>query len=224
MHMLYVRVCACTCASGDLYTNVQCLRMSGSHAAGAGPAVLVSVSDWSPDNRIGTGDFMDGWAAAAAAAGAKVMDGEKPYLQQIASLTAAMDYPHVTDYTLSAVLEPGKRAELSKILREGYENATSPLSSILFGNYNPGDKSNHDTAFAWRGMDVIIVAAYWKRSEGGAAVSPHTYIRTLIFPVLIFSTRKLLESGHIIHATFASAGSGRFGGLSSKASGGMNMG
>ena len=40
----------------------------------AGPVALMSVVDWSPDNRTGSADYVDGWLQTAKAADAMVVD------------------------------------------------------------------------------------------------------------------------------------------------------
>ena len=67
----------------------------------------------------------------------------------------------VTHYATTAIVDPANITNVVDILNNGFANVTTPRSTILVDYAYLGEKSNSDTAFGWRGMNMITVWAFW---------------------------------------------------------------
>ena len=114
-----------------------------------------SLYDWSPDERPGTADYIDGLLQTARAEHALVLDLGHRYMDVITSVARTQEYPDVVHYSQSAIIPPENMLAVAEIISTGFATATSPLSTIIVDYPTLGGKSNEDTAYGWRGNAVV---------------------------------------------------------------------
>ena len=98
----------------------------------------------------------------------QVMDAEVPNLEHLASLSATQEYPNVTHYSISSVVDAGDLAAVEEVFTAGFANVTSPFSILLLDYIHTGAKSNNDTAYGWRGKYTAYVWSFWERTAAGS--------------------------------------------------------
>ena len=108
--------------------------------ATAGPVVMVTLNDRSPNNSNSTRTFTNGWIAAGKAAGARTMERQAMYIDVSRadhSLTAQLDFPEVTNWAIGFcpfVLH--HRLAAAEVIAEDYANVTAAclVDCVIIGD------------------------------------------------------------------------------------------